>query len=1227
MRLKQIQYAAFCMGLLACATEAAITITAVGDGVGYDITGTEVADYRSMGTAKSFDIDGDDAYGTAGYIIFGGAAVSGGGHELFGEATQFSSPSFVTAFSAGGNFVSISKYLSYPKYDDPSEPIADSVADFGATAVALANAGTTGSWNELLTFTIDGSAPSGFRVGLMAGPEGNTDGRWDPTGLRISFEGGPAVEATGLEIVSGTGMVFFDVTVTDGTTGTFAIESQRRASNGGSSISGVTFDVSQESTMDRLLVGYDFDSDAAVPSDATEVAANLTTSQLTSPMNIDFVATVGDNSGVDAIGSAFGSSSTVGCIGIGVNDAITESFADAVAGDDYIAFTVTPDDGALFQLSSITFKATKKHADSVDEYAVTDGLGNLIGSPANINNVVGLTGAYDGVVVDLSGTAMEFIRAATEIRIYAWGRGATTTSGTLAAVDKVTLYGRAIAGVPPRVDNLSGVSNLLATAATLTGTLISTGAAPTQVWTCWGESDGGTNIGAWAQSVDLGLLDLGGFSIPVTNLTTDTEYAYRCAASNQYGVVWSELQRFTPSYPLLTVDPVQLAEGNSGTTLAVFTVRLSRAYPEEISFTFSTSNGTAVATTDYEAQSGERTFLPGETELQIVVAVYGDRQDEDDERFFLRLSSSGNAVIESGSVPAMIFSDERDHYLSPTELVADPGNGLLYVAESTASRVGVVDITTQQRLGSIDLPQHPSGLALSSDGSTLYVTAGVSDGAVYVVDTSSWQVTQTIPVGHTPLAPVLVSGNRLYVCERFLNTVAEVDLTTGTIVKRIAVLREPHGAALTPDGTKLLVGNLLPHQPSIQTGIAASVSVIDTASGLVTTNILLPPGSHSLRDVTVSPDGNYAVVAHTLGRYRVPATQIFRGWVNTSALSIIDLSSETLYNTVDIDDLDLGAANPWGIGFTADGETLCITHTGTHELSAINWSGLLTKLSFATKNVCDDLSYLAGLRRRLPMPGNGPRDIAVVGSKVYAANYFSDSLTVADVTTGQEYAAQEMALGWVMPQTDVRFGKELFHDATLSAQQWQSCVSCHPDGRIDGLNWDLLNDGFGNAKNVKSLLQAHYTAPTTWTGVRPDAETSVRAGIMFSHMINWKNDEDLYLDTFLKAEQPVPSPYLVDDELSAAAARGQVIFNDRCTYCHSGPYLTDQTLHDVGTGTDIDAGPFDTPSLIEVWRTGPYLHDGRAQTIHDVVEVFAHGSTSGLTEDEIDDLVEYVKSL
>jgi cytochrome c peroxidase len=126
------------------------------------------------------------------------------------------------------------------------------------------------------------------------------------------------------------------------------------------------------------------------------------------------------------------------------------------------------------------------------------------------------------------------------------------------------------------------------------------------------------------------------------------------------------------------------------------------------------------------------------------------------------------------------------------------------------------------------------------------------------------------------------------------------------------------------------------------------------------------------------------------------------------------------------------------------------------------------------------------------------------------------------------------------------------------------------------------------------------------------------------------------IDAYLKSLKPIPSPYLAKGKLSAAAERGKKLFLDEsvgCTECHRGKYLTDQKSHDVGTRSEYDKATdvFDTPTLVEVWRSGPYLHDGSAATIHDVLTTRnakgEHGSVRELTPQQINELVEYVLSL
>ena len=438
-----------------------------------------------------------------------------------------------------------------------------------------------------------------------------------------------------------------------------------------------------------------------------------------------------------------------------------------------------------------------------------------------------------------------------------------------------------------------------------------------------------------------------------------------------------------------------------------------------------------------------------------------------------------------------------DSYFSPFDLVVDGESNHLYAAGATGKGVVQFDIEEGKVVKTITLPDAPGGLAL--EGNRLYVTAWSPSGGVHVVDLETGKINRTLPAGHFPCAPVLSpDGSTLFVCNRFENAVSVIDLDAEKVTHRIAVPREPVAAGITPDGKRLLVANHLPALPADGDYTAAEVTVIDTASMKTEASIALPNGSTGLRGLCLSPDGKHAFVTHILARYHLPTTQLERGWMNTNAVSIIDVGTKApkLLNTVLLDDVDLGAAIPWGAACSRDGTRLLVTHAASHEVSIIDLPGLLKKLEASMEKedesieVPNDLAYLVGLRQRVKLSGNGPRGIAIAGDQAYIAEYFTDSLGIIDFTKESRIRARSVAIRDQAPITETRKGEMLFNDARLCFQQWQSCASCHPDGRSDGLNWDLLNDGFGNPKNTKSLLLAHETPPAMITGKLAFASSS-----------------------------------------------------------------------------------------------------------------------------------------
>lgn len=586
-----------------------------------------------------------------------------------------------------------------------------------------------------------------------------------------------------------------------------------------------------------------------------------------------------------------------------------------------------------------------------------------------------------------------------------------------------------------------------------------------------------------------------------------------------------------------------------------------------------------------------------------------------------------------------------EDYLSPTALATVDDGPVLLVAQHAGCRIDLFDTSARKTIRVIALDDRPRGLACSSNGKTAYVVAGEGEGTLTVLDVESGKVLREIPVGHGPTAPVLSpDGKMLYVCNRFDNSVGMVDLEGKKQVKTIPVVREPVGSALTPDGRLLFVANHLPDGPANADYVAARISVIDTAKGERVKDIKLVNGSEGLRGICMSPDGKYVYVTHLMARYQIPTTQLDHGWINTDALSIIRVSDLALLYTVLLDDIDRGFANPWGVAVSSNGKLLCVGSAGNNEISLIDLPALAAKVDAAVKalgedaeamhlNAHNDLSMLTDVRRRIPLKGIGARAMLMHNGCIYIAEYFSDSLGRVVLQDGKVASVESIPLGPELPLTLERKGEILFNDARVCFQNWLSCASCHPDARTDGLNWDLLNDGIGNPKNAKSMLLAHQTPPTTWLGVRPDAETSVRSGFRHIEFVVRPEADSAAIDAYLRSLEQTPSPHLVNGQLSDAARRGKKLFDTvGCAHCHPAPLYTDLKQYNVGTGSGLEVNQsFDVPSLREIWRTAPYLHDGRAPTIQDVISILnpenRRGKAYGLNEQQIDDLVEFILSL
>ncbi len=598
------------------------------------------------------------------------------------------------------------------------------------------------------------------------------------------------------------------------------------------------------------------------------------------------------------------------------------------------------------------------------------------------------------------------------------------------------------------------------------------------------------------------------------------------------------------------------------------------------------------------------------------------------------------------ALSSFAFAARAAEGIAPFAVAATPDGHRVYVSEAAAQRVVEFDPVTAQVLRKVSLDGPGGSLVLSPFGSMLYVAEAAPQGRVLAIDTAKMRVQKTFDVGHTPSGIALSpEGARIAVCNRFDNNVQILDTKTGKEVAKIPMRREPISAVWTPDGSRIFVGNHLPVGAANGDYVGSVISVIDCATMKVSTNIALPNGSTAIRQLCVSADGKFVYATHLLGHYQLPTTQLERGWMYVNTLTILDAKAPAYINTVLLDDVDLGAANPWGVAISPDGKWLCVAHAGSQEISIIDRAALHDRLDRAAKgekitevtksaaDVVTDLSFVYPIRRRVTVAGNGPRGITVGGDKVFTAEYFTDSIGAVSLTNDYEKAVS-LPLGKPEKMSVVRRGEMIFDDAARCFQHWQSCQSCHPDTRADALNWDLLNDGIGNPKNVKSMLLSHKTPPAMWLGVRDNAEVAVRSGFKYIQFAVVPDEDACAVDTYLKSLEQVQSPHLVNGRLSSSAKRGKEIYkNAGCAECHPSPLYTDLKSHEVGTSDEpVDAGEkFDTPTLAEIWRTAPYFHDGRAATLEEMFTKYnsdnKHGATKFLTKEQLHDLIEYVSSL
>lgn len=592
----------------------------------------------------------------------------------------------------------------------------------------------------------------------------------------------------------------------------------------------------------------------------------------------------------------------------------------------------------------------------------------------------------------------------------------------------------------------------------------------------------------------------------------------------------------------------------------------------------------------------------------------------------------------------------RVKYKSPVNLALRPASPELYVACEGSDSVIVIDIDKRRKVAEISVGRQPHDIAFSPDGRLAWVTNRMDD-TISEIDTTSRQVLRTAPVGDEPHGILPDRGaHRLYVLNTAEQSISVLPVDTLVEETRLAASRYPWSLDLSPDGKLMAITNSLPRFGEFRTPSVSELTVVDTEQARVTARLEVP-GANLMMGVAWHPSGEYAVFTLERTKNLVPMTRIVQGWTITNGLGIAWRDGRV--DQVLLDFPDLYFPDPTDVSVTPDGQYALVTSATSDRVAVVNLERLVGALGSASEYERAEV-----IPNHLGRPtewvttqietGISPRGVVFTpdGQTAFVANCLDDTLSVIDTRSWK--AVETIDLDGPKEVSTARWGERLFHSASRTVRRQFSCHTCHPDGHVDGITYDIEPDGVGiTPVDNRSLRSVLDTAPFKWEGTNPSLrrQCGARLAAFFTRLQPYTKEELEALEYYIATIPRPPNRYrALGAPLTPAQRRGKAVFerrytkdgrlipaNNRCNTCHPPPLLTNRQPVDVGTKMLYDhTAEFDPPHLNNIYDSAPYLHNGIAPTLEEIWTVYnphdTHGVTNDLTKDELNDLMEYLKT-
>jgi YVTN family beta-propeller protein len=543
----------------------------------------------------------------------------------------------------------------------------------------------------------------------------------------------------------------------------------------------------------------------------------------------------------------------------------------------------------------------------------------------------------------------------------------------------------------------------------------------------------------------------------------------------------------------------------------------------------------------------------------------------------------------------------NEDYYSPFNMAVSNDGSRLYIVAQDEDELMVVDTEKNILLNKINVGVHPHSVILNNDGRIAYVSNEWSDN-VSVIDLETSKVIDTLNSGNGPSGLALsANGKFLYAVNTFGSDLSIIDLSTKEEIKRLTTGNNPTGTALSPDGKVLYVTSRRPNFASYGEPLISDLTLINDSTQKVIEYKHIE-SAYLMENIAFTPSGDLAITTLIRPKNLITSLQVERGWMMNHGIGIVEQKKKGRVVQLLLDEPNAYYSDPFDIVITPDGKKAFVSSSGVDFISVIS----------------------------------------------YVAEQLEDKIAV--INTESLETIGSIDLGGPHRITVARQGRRLFNNAGHTFQNQYACYTCHPDNHEDGLVYNMAGKDMGrNVTNTQSLREIGGTAPFKWNG--KNQTVYKQDGMRFSTVLTRTepfNYDDLdalvaYIITGIK--YPPNLMYNSHGELTKSQLRGKEIFersvdnlgilipeNNRCITCHPPPFYTDFQMADVSTLSDTDDPMlFDTPHLNNIYSSAPYLHDGRAETLEEIWTVYGeddkHGHVNDLTKMQLNDLVDYLRSL